>query len=65
MGRVKNAHKILMGKTEEKRTLGRPKRRWEDNIKVELKRNGIQNVDWIHLVQNRALVNMVMNFWVP
>ena len=61
-------HRVLVGKPEGKRPLGRPRRRWEDNIKL-----GVQEVggggDWMELAQNRdrwrALVNTVMNFRVP
>jgi len=61
-------HRVLMGKPEGKRPLGRPRRRWEDNNKMDLQevRGG---GDWMELAQDRdrwrALVNMVMNFWVP
>jgi hypothetical protein len=54
---------------EEKRTLGRPRRRWVDNIKMDLREIGRDDMDWIDLAQNRdewrALVNMVMNFRIP
>jgi hypothetical protein len=60
---------ILMGKPEEKRPLGRPKRRWVDNIKMLLREIGCGGMDWIDLTHDRdqwrALVNTVMNFWVP
>jgi hypothetical protein len=69
MGEVKNAYSISVGKPERKRPLGRPKRRWEDNIRMYLRLVGWQNVDWMRLVQDvdqwRVLVNTVMNFWVP
>jgi hypothetical protein len=55
----------LVGKPEGKRTLGRLRRRWEDNIKVEVRETGFWSMDWIHFGQNRekwhALLNMVMN----
>ena len=58
-----------MGKPEEKRPLGRPRRRWEDNIKVDLQVVGCGVMDWIEQAQDRdrwrALVNMVMNFRIP
>jgi hypothetical protein len=58
-----------VGKPEGKRPLGRPRRRWEDNIKMNLKETGCGGVDWIDLVQDRdrwrALVNAVMNLRVP
>ena len=58
-----------MGKPEGKRLLGRPRRSWEDNIKMDLQEVGCEGMDWIDLAQNRdswwALVNEVMNFWVP
>ena len=58
-----------MGEPEGKRLLGRPRRRWEDNIKVDLQEVGCEGMDWIELVQNRdswwALVSAVMNLRVP
>jgi cell wall assembly regulator SMI1 len=69
MGEMRNKYKILDGEPEGKRPLGRPGRRWEDNIKMDLKKIGLESVDWIHLVQDRvrwrALVNMVMSLRVP
>jgi hypothetical protein len=52
MGEMRNANKILIGKLEGKRSLGRPKRRWED-IKMGLMEIGLEGVDWIHLAQSR------------
>jgi hypothetical protein len=58
-----------VGKPEGKRPLGRPRRRWEDNIRMDLREIGWGGMDWIDLAQNRdqwrALVNTVMNFRVP
>ena len=58
-----------MGKPEGKRPLGRPRSRWEDNIKMELQEVGCGSMDWIELAQDRerwqALMNMIMNLWVP
>jgi hypothetical protein len=58
-----------VGKPEGKRPLGRPRCRWVDNIKIDLLEIGRGGVDWIGLAQDRdkwrALVNAVMNFWVP
>jgi hypothetical protein len=64
-----NVYRLLIGKPEGKRPLERPRRRWMDNIKMELLEIGLNVVDWIRLAQNRyrwrALVNSVMNFRVP
>ena len=58
-----------MGKPEEKRPLGRPRCRWEENIKMDLQEVGCGSMDWIKLAQDRdrwhTLVNVVMNLWVP
>jgi len=59
----------LTGKSEGQKPLGRPRRRWEDNIKMDLQEVGCGGMDWIELAQNRdrwrALVNTVMNVRVP
>jgi hypothetical protein len=69
MGEVRGAYKILVGRPEGRRPLGRPRRRWEDNIKMDLWEIGFRVVDWIHLAQDRdrwrALANTVMNLRVP
>jgi hypothetical protein len=69
MGKVRGAYNILVGRSEGMRPLGRPRRRWEDNIKMDLGEIGFGDVDWIHLVQERyrwrAVVNTVMNLRVP
>jgi hypothetical protein len=69
MGEVRGACKILVGRPEGRRPLGRPKRRWEDNIKMDIREIGFANVDWIHWAQDRdrwrAVVNTVMNLRVP
>jgi hypothetical protein len=69
MGEKRNAYRILVGRPERKRPLGRPRHRWEDNIKMDLGEIGWGCVDWIGLAQDRdqwrALVNMVMNLRVP
>jgi hypothetical protein len=62
-------YRVLVGKPEGKRPLGRPRRRWEDNIKMDLQEVGRGSMDWIDLAQDRdrwrALVNAIMNFRVP
>jgi hypothetical protein len=69
VGEVMGAYNILVGRPEGRRPLGRPRRRWEDNIKMDLTEIGFGVVDWIHLAQDRdkwwALVNTVMNLRVP
>jgi hypothetical protein len=69
IGEKRNAYRILVGKPEGKRSLGRRRRKWEDNIKMDLREIGWVGMDWIDLAQDRdqwrALVNMVMNLWVP
>ena len=64
-----DVHKILVGKPEGKRPLGRPRRRWEDNIKINLQEVGRGSGDWMVLAQDRdrwrAFVSTVMNFRVP
>jgi hypothetical protein len=65
----KNAYRILVGKPEGKRPLGKPRRRWVNNIKMDLRGIGRDSVDWIDLAQDRgqwrALVNTAMNLRVP
>ena len=65
----RGVHKVLVEKPEGTRPLGRPRRRWEDNIKMDLQEVGRGCGDWMVLVQDRdrwrALVNTVMNFRVP
>jgi len=52
MGDMRNAYGILVGKPEGKRPLGRPMRRWEDNIRMNVREIGCEAVDWIHLAQD-------------
>ena len=65
----RGVHKVLVGKPEGKRLLGRPRCRWEDNIKMDLQEVGKGCGDWMELAQGRdrwrALVSTVMNFGVP
>ena len=65
----RGVHKVLVGKPEGKRPVGRPRRRWEDNIKMDLEEVGRGCGDRMELAQDRdrwrALVSAVMNFWVP
>ena len=68
-GERSGAYKVLVGKPEGKRPLGRPRRAWEDNIKIDLQEIGCGSMDWIELFQERdrlrALVNAVMNLRCP
>jgi hypothetical protein len=69
LGEGRLVHRVLVGKPEGRRPLGRPRRRWEDNIKRDLQEVGEGCGDWMERAQDRdkwqALVNTVMNFRVP
>ena len=69
MGEKRGVYRVLVGKTEGKRPLGRPRRRWEGNIKMDLQEVGCEVVDWMELAQVKdrwwALANAVMNLRVP
>jgi hypothetical protein len=69
MGEKRNVYKILVGKLEGKRPLGRPRRRWMDNIEIDLREIEWGGIDWIDLAQDRdqcrPLVHTVMNLRVP
>jgi hypothetical protein len=69
MEEKRNAYRILVGKPEGKRPLGRPRRRCVDNIKIDLRQIGWDGMGWIDLTQDidqwRAVVNTVMNLRVP
>jgi hypothetical protein len=69
MGEGRGVYRVLVGKSEGKRPLGRPRRRWEDNIKMDLTEIRIDEANWIRLAQDRVqwwvCVNTVMNLRVP
>jgi hypothetical protein len=69
MGEKRNVYRLLVGKPDGKRPLGRPRHRWIDNITMDLLEIGVNVLDWIGLAQDRyrwrALVNSVMNLRVP
>jgi hypothetical protein len=69
MGEGTGVYRVLVGRPEGKRPLGKPRRRWEDNIKLGLRDIGIDVANWIRLaqdrVQGRTFVNTVMNLRVP
>jgi hypothetical protein len=69
MGEGRGACRVLVRRPEGKRPLGRPRSRWENNIKLDLREIGIDVANWIRLAQDRvqwrAFVNTVMNLWVP
>jgi hypothetical protein len=62
-------YRVLVGRSEGKRPLGRPRHKWENNVKMDLREIGINGLNWIQLAQYRvqwqAFVNMVMNLQVP
>jgi hypothetical protein len=68
-GEGRGVYKVLVGKPEGKRLLGRPKRRWEDNINIDFREIAIDGANWIQLAQDRVqwrvFVNTVMNLRVP
>jgi len=68
MGERRDVYRILVGKPERKRLLGRPRRIWEENIKMDLQEVECGSVDWIDLAQDRdrwrAVVSTVMNVWL-
>jgi hypothetical protein len=68
MGEERKVYKVLVGRPEGKRPLGRPRCRWEDGIRMDLKGTGLRGVDWIRLAQDRdwwqVVVNVVMNLQV-
>jgi hypothetical protein len=69
MGERRGACRVLVGRPKDKRPLGRPRHRWEDNIQMDLGEIGINGANWIQLAQDRgqwrAFVNTVMNLQVP
>jgi hypothetical protein len=69
MGEGRGIYRVLVGRPEGKRPLGRPRRRWDDNIKMDLREIGIDGANWIRLAQYRfqwrAFVNTMMNLRVP
>ena len=69
MGNRRVVYRVLVGKREGKRPLGRPRLRWDDNIRMDLQEVGCGGMDWTELAQDRvrwrALVSTVMNLWVP
>jgi len=69
MGKERGVYRFLVGKPEERRLLGRPRRRWVDNIRMDLQDVGCGYMDWTGLAQNsdswRTLVSAVMNLRVP
>jgi hypothetical protein len=69
MGEGRGVYRVLVGKNQGKRSLGRLRHRWEDNIKVDLQEVGCVDIDWTELAQDRgrcqAFVNAIMNLLVP
>jgi hypothetical protein len=65
MEEKRNAYRILVEKPAGKRPLGRPRRRWEDNIKIDLRETGWGGVDWLDLAQDRNQWKALVNLRVP
>jgi hypothetical protein len=69
MGEKRGVYRVLVGKLEGKKPLGRPRRRWKDSIKTDLQEVGCGGMDWIEVAQDRdrwrAVVNTVMNLRFP
>ena len=69
MGEGRGLYRVLLGKPEVKRPMGRPRPRWEDNIKLDLQEVGCRSMDWIELPQDRdrwrVVVSAVINLRVP
>jgi hypothetical protein len=69
MGEGRGVYRVLVGRPEGKRPMGRPRRKWEDNMKMDLREMGIEGRNWIQLAQDRvqcrAFVNTVMNLRIP
>jgi len=65
----KGVYRVLVGKPEGKKSLGSPRHRWEDNIKMDLEEGGCEDMDWIDVAQDRdrwwVLVNAVIKLWLP
>jgi hypothetical protein len=68
MGKERKVYNVLVGKPEGRRPLGRPRRRWEDGVRMDLREIGLLGMDWIRLARDRnrwrAVVSAVMNLWV-
>jgi hypothetical protein len=69
MGEGRGVYRVLVGRSESKRPLGRPRHRWDDSVKMDIRETGIDGANWIRLAQDRvqwrAFVNTVMNLRVP
>jgi hypothetical protein len=69
IGERRDVYRVLVGRPEGERPLGRPRRRWEDNINMDFREIGIDGANWIQLVQARVqwrvFMNAVMNLWIP
>jgi hypothetical protein len=68
MGEERRVYKVLVGKPKRRRPFGRPRHRWEDGIRGDVREIDLEGVEWIQLAQDKdrwqALVNVVMNLWV-
>lgn len=63
--KMRNVYTIVVGKPEKRRQLGRPKLKWEENMKMDLSKMGLDNMDWINWLRIGSSVNTTVSLWTP